>query len=291
MQKKVTKKNCFLFRLIKLCKFYSLPVLSSLLMGTSYIPFPPWASFFCYVPLWLFALKQNRLKPVFAGAWLCQFLATLVGFNWVLYTIREFGFFSWPISALGLLMFSGCANLHIPIALSFWFISQKKLSKWGKGLKRQVFTNNHPQKDIKHSGLKKFFVLILLPLYSALIMKYYPMIFDWNWGYTWFYAKWPASQTAEIWGFQFLNTLTLFFNLVFLYIYISLKPYGVLSRFFSSTRKSKSHSLGWKAIKIFITWLLFFAGLNFYGQYLKNRLPAPDPKNARVDGTAKYCKP
>ena len=309
MQKKTAKKNRFSSLLIKLCKFYSLPLLSSLLMGTSYIPFPPWAVFFCYVPLWLFALKQDRLKPLLAGAWLCQFFATLIGFNWVLYTIKEFGFFSWPLSAVGLLIFAGFANLHIPIALFFWFISQKKLmGKKGCGfLKRRGFTepqqkNIEVSNNIKHSPLRNFCVLILLPLYSALIMKYYPMIFDWNWGYTWFYAKWPASQTAEIWGFQFLNTLTLFFNLVFLYVYLGLRPYiqkaqhsvckkitGLFCYIFSSSSPYTSstkvvlneHNTKGQAgrlVKVFAVWFLFFAGLNFYGQYLKNRLPLPDKK-------------
>ncbi|MGE5247985.1 MAG: hypothetical protein ACM3L8_06530 [Verrucomicrobiota bacterium] len=35
---------------------YQLPLLSGLLIGTSYIPFPPWALAFCFVPLWRFWL-------------------------------------------------------------------------------------------------------------------------------------------------------------------------------------------------------------------------------------------
>ena len=207
-------------------------MLSGVLMGTSYIPFPPWAVFFCYVPLWLFCLKQNRLKPILVGAWWCQFVACLIGFNWVAYTIHEFGFFPWYLAVPGLLLFAGVANLHIPIALLLWFFVRSKQ---------------------KQSGVALFLTLFSLPLFFTLVMEYYPMIFEWNFGYTWFYGKWLAAQTAEIWGFQFLHTLTVFFNLFFLYWFLHKKQVG---------------------------WLVLagvlFAGLTVYGFYLKNRWPEPD---------------
>ena len=215
-------------------KFYFLPLLSGVLMGTSYIPFPPWAVFFCYVPLWLFCLKQNQLKPILVGAWWCQFVACLIGFNWVAYTIHEFGFFPWYLAVPGLLVFAGVANLHIPIALLLWFFVRSKQ---------------------KQSGVASFLTLFSLPLFFTLAMEYYPMIFEWNFGYTWFYGKWLAAQTAEIWGFQFLHTLTVFFNLFFLYWFLHKKQVG---------------------------WLVLvgvlFAGLNVYGWYLKNRWPEPDKR-------------
>ena len=223
--------------------FYSLPLLSGLLMAVSYIPFPPYLLFFCYIPLWVFALRQKKIKSLFIGAWLCQFVATLLGFHWLAYTFREFGFFSWPLSILGLLGFASFANLHIPIALILWFWSQKILSKL---------------------EVNKFFSFILLPLYSVLVMKYYPMIFEWHWGYSWFYAGWPAIQTAEIWGFQFLNTLTLFFNYL-----------GLCGGYYYFSRSRK---------KAFLVWgggLLLFTLLNIQGLYLKHRWPEPN-KTARV---------
>ncbi|MDE0119250.1 MAG: apolipoprotein N-acyltransferase [Bdellovibrionales bacterium] len=246
-------KNFFLY--------YSLPLLSGLLMGTSYMPFPPWAIFFCYIPLWLFALKQTKLKPLLIGAWLCQFVGVLIGFNWVAYTIREFGFFPWPLAIIGLLGFASFANLHIPIALFFWFISQKKL----KNMKM------HPRLS-----------LLLLPLLFALCIEYYPMIFKWNFGYTWLYAKWPAAQTAEIWGFQFLHTITLFFNLLFLCLF---KPKGIYLGealgYIEKQLKTSNHitliSFS-KAVPILATWILLFISLNFYGQYLKERWPEPNQK-------------
>ena len=259
----------------KFLQFYSLPLLSAVLIGSSYMPFPPWAVFFCYVPLWIFALRQKKMKHLLIGAWLCQFLASLIGFNWVAYTIREFGFFPWPVAVVGLLAFAGFTNLHIPIALFFWFISQKKL-------------------------IKKAFSLLslfLLPLYSALIMEYYPMIFEWNFGYTWFYARWPAAQTAQIWGVQFLHTLTLFSNLCFLCFYLSwmarweewktagLKKKDILLHLFRTKthcRDSVKSSLSpVRAFWVLAVWVLLFAGLNFYGYFLKQNWPEPDQK-ARV---------
>ena len=256
-----------MIKIKKFLQFYSLPLLSGILMGTSYIPFPPWAVFFCYIPLWLFALKQKRLRPILVGAWLCQFILTVVGNNWVAYTIMEFGFFPWPLAVLGLFVFSSFANLHIPLALFFWFVSQKKLKK--------------------HS----LWVLVLLPMYFALSTEYYPMIFDWHFGYTWFYAKWPAAQTAEIWGFQFLNTLTLFFNLLFLYVFKNLKKsFPLMTKMEGINTKLLVHIKAAlpsfilqnkKSFVVLAIWFLFFAGLNFYGQYLKNRWPQPD-QTARI---------
>lgn len=260
----------------KFLQFYFLPLLSGVLIGTSYIPFPPWAVFFCYVPLWIFALKQKKIKYLVIGAWLCQFLTNLIGFNWVAYTIREFGFFPWPVAVIGLLVFASFTNLHIPIALFFWSISQKKLNK------------------IKNTKTLSFFTLLLLPLYSALCMEYYPMIFEWNFGYTWFYAKWPAAQTAQIWGLQFLNTLTLFSNLCFLCFYLQLisrweewKAAGLkkkdillyLFRTKSHCREIfKSSLYHLRAFWGLAVWVLLFAGLNFYGYFLKKNWPEPDQK-------------
>ena len=217
---------------------YFLPLLSGFLIGTSYIPFPPWAIFFSLVPLWLFALKQKKIRSLLIGAWLCQFTLTLIGFNWVAYTIKVFGFLPWPVAILGLLAFAALANLHIPLSLFFWFISKKYIR------------NIHPS-----------LVLFALPLYSALCMYYYPMIFKWNLGYTWFYAGWPAAQTAEIWGFQFLSTLTLFSNLFALSLYLKYRE----RKYFVSCG-------------ILLSWSILFIALNIQGLILKKAELEPDKR-------------
>lgn len=286
-------------------------------MGTSYIPFPPWAVFFCYVPLWVFALKQEKIKPLLIGAWLCQFIATLIGFNWVAYTIREFGFFPWPLAIIGLLIFASFANLHIPIALFFWFMSRKRFLPFCSDNSKKDFPaekekdcgelSNSKSVQLKQTKKNLFpflFTFLTLPLYSALVMKYYPMIFDWHFGYTWFYMRWPASQTAEIWGFQFLNTLTLFSNLPFLYFFLHVRQIlKKKSRNFkadlngNSTSFETTHNSSENQVEdlkknpfkyqdlvrtckhpiwILLAWLVFFAILNLYGGYLKSRWPEPD---------------
>ena len=275
--------------------FYSLPLFSALLMAISYIPFPPYALFFCYVPLWLFALRQKRLWSILKGAWLCQFCATLLGFHWLAYTFREFGFFPWPLSVIGLLGFASFANLHIPIALGLWSYSQKFLSPFCETKKplSSPPTQNH------HKAQWSWIVLLGLPLYSALSMQYYPMIFEWHYGYSWFYAGWPAAQTAEIWGFRFLNSLTLFLNCLVLYIYLkwpkplSLKPLltlkkqafwrtGVLWAWFRELKAygHASHPLC-PALYALALGTLLFLFLNILGLSLKNRWPEPD-QTARV---------
>ena len=243
---------------------YFLPLLSALLMALSYIPFPPYALFFCYVPLWLFALRQKSVWSILKGAWLCQFFGVLLGFHWLAYTFREFGFFSWPVSILGLLGFASFANLHIPIALWLWFVSKKLMHKLCPTRSTTPF-------------------LFLLPLYSALSMEYYPMIFKWHWGYSWFYAGWPALQTAELWGFKFLNTLTLFFNLLSLsgYLLWTLpnKKAKTLKNHKLADHKLADHRI--KALWVLGGGLILFILLNIQGIYLKHRWPEPD-KTAKV---------
>ena len=229
--------------MLKWCKFYSLPVLSAILAVTSFIPFPPWAIFFCYTPLWLFAFQQKKLKTLLIGGWLCQFFMTLGGFNWFIYTINEFGGFSWPLAVLLFLGFCVFANLHVPLSLALWFLSKKYLQR------------------IRESSQDSILIYLLLPVYSALCMEYYPMIFGWHLGYTWFYAGFPAAQTAEIWGFSFINTLILFSSLLFLFI---LKNF-YLKKFFTLSA----------------LWLFCFFGLHFWGGYLQKRWPQAD-RTARV---------
>ena len=236
---------------------YSLPLFAGFLIGTSYIPSPPWALFFCYTPLYFFALKQKKFSSLLIGGWLCQFIVTLIGFNWVAYSIKEILLSSWPVSLLGFFLFCCFANLHIPIALLLWLFSKKIFIKIKK-------------------PISSLMLLFLLPIYFSLSIEYYPMIFDWHLGYTWFYAKWPAAQTAEIWGFQFLNTLTLFFNLLFLFIFQALKKGLNIGK--TKSKYKEAFIKTQKAYLYFFLGFIIFIGLNLYGLYLKHNWPEPDKK-------------
>ena len=178
-------------------KTYQAPLLSGLLSGTSYMPFPPWAAVFMWIPLWWFVQRQKSLKTVLAGAWLCQFVGALIGFNWVAYTIHTFGQLPWIAAVPGLLLFCAFSNIFIVAACAAWFF----------------LVNRFP------SSLSPPFRLILFPLLFALFHPLIPMIFPWNMGYVWLWAGLPLFQTAEIWGTRFLNTLIYVFNLCFLILY------------------------------------------------------------------------
>ena len=39
------------------------------------------------------------MERVFWTGWATQFVGTLIGFNWVAYTVHEFGHLPWPLAA------------------------------------------------------------------------------------------------------------------------------------------------------------------------------------------------
>ena len=181
-------------KVILFLKTYTFPLISGVLIGTSYIPFPPWALFFCMAPLWHFCLKHPKnLKKLFFAGWICQFTLTLIGFHWTAYTIHVFGHLPWTTAVFLFLLFCALAHLHIPFSLLLWSFL----------IRIKPFQNE--------AG-----AWLLLPVTSAVSFSFLPMIFKWHLGYPWLYGKWPAFQTAELWGFDFLSTLTLFLQLCFL---------------------------------------------------------------------------
>ena len=181
--------------------FYSPSIITGFFIGTSYIPFPPWAYLFAFVPLWLFWLKAfesgRSWKVFFLSGWLAQFTLTLIGFNWIAHTAHEFGNFPWYLSGLTLILFCCVANLDLPIVGVLWFILQKKL---------QLSTRSS---------------IALLAVMTALFETWVPTLFPWNYGYTWLWAKMPIAQTAEIIGFQGISSLVILFNFGFLLFWLN----------------------------------------------------------------------
>ena len=169
-------------------KTWLLPVLSGFLIGTSYIPFPPWASLFCFVPLWLFWSRQTRLKDVFFGGLITSFVFTLIGFNWMTYLLHEFAHLDWPVAVLGMLIYALIGHLFVPLAGLLWFIGQRKF-KWSERLS-----------------------LGLMAIITVLSEAYSFTLFDWNFGYSWFGANIPLYQWAEFIGFSGLSAATLLCN-------------------------------------------------------------------------------
>ncbi len=165
-------------------------------MGTSYIPFPPWAVFFCYLPLWVYWVHQPSPKKVFLSGWVTQFVLSLIGFNWVAYTALEFGHIPIPLNFAVLLLFAALAHLHIPIAGLIWAYLHKLFR------------------------LPLAVSVALLPALFSLGEMFFPMIFDWHLGYTWLWAGWPAFHFADIIGFVGLSAITLLVNASFLWAWL-----------------------------------------------------------------------
>nr|WP_295900267.1 apolipoprotein N-acyltransferase [uncultured Bdellovibrio sp.] len=172
-------------------------ILSGILVGTSYIPFPPWALIFCYTPLWLYATEESRrVKDSFWAAWLTQFVLSIIGFHWIAYTAHEFGQIPWSTSVMALLLFCAFMHLYIPVAVALgtWLRLRFSLSA-GKSL----------------------FVIAIL---QSLLERVWPVIFDWNLGYTLFWAKIPTYNLADIIGFLGLSSVVLLFNAWMGYIWL-----------------------------------------------------------------------
>lgn len=171
--------------------FYRLPILSGILIGTSYIPSYPLAVFWSFVPLWIFFLKNFQPRQAFIAGWITQFILTLIGFHWVAYTAHEFGHLPWALSILVLIGFCSISNLHIPLAGWLWAHINKRWS---------------PSKS------KSLLVLACLTVLGEI---YFPMIFPWHHGYVWLWAGWEGYHFADVIGMQALSAISIFSNIIF----------------------------------------------------------------------------
>ena len=183
-------------------RMWSLPALSGLLIGTSYIPFPPWASLFCFIPLWIFWRQQTSWKTVFLGGLLTSLVFTLIGFNWVTYLLHEFAHLDWPFAVIGMLAFALVAHLFVPVAGVLWF--------WGK-------SKFHWSDNLS---------LGLMALITTLCEAHSITLFDWNFGYSWYSASLPIYHWAEVIGFSGLSAATLLCNLPLYYAWQERKQPG-----------------------------------------------------------------
>lgn len=209
-------------------KSYHLPIISGIFVGTSFIPFAPWALAFCYVPLWFWIFKnQPTLKQVFWGSWITQFILTLIGFHWIAFTAHEFGNLPWIASIPVLLIFAGFAHLYIPLAhwLSVALTWKLKLNK---------------------SAL-----FVLFPSLIALGEIFWPSIFQWNLGYPLLWVESPLAQWADTVGFQGLSFAVLLINAGILFLWLkkdkmlwaagSLVTIGLLLTFYFGGLKKAEH--------------------------------------------------
>lgn len=164
-------------------------LLTGILMGTSYPPFPAWALLFAFVPLWLYWWKKaENLKQVFWSGFVAQFTLMMIGFNWVFYVAREFGHIPPFFSFLILLIFCAFGALHVVFA------------------------------GLIVCGIRKRFPMnaggffLTLATFTGLLEWTYPQIFPWNLGYSLFYSHLNIAQTAELIGFAGISFVIFVLN-------------------------------------------------------------------------------
>ena len=184
-------------------------IVTGLCIGTSYIPFPPWAILFGLIPLALCWVRMSspesldaptslktKLRSAFFVGWLAQFILNLIGFHWIAYTAIEFGHFPWWAGLLVLLAFASTAHLYYALAGVGVVAIAHSLRKRGR-----------PLGDASRLG----FGFLLF----AFIESLWPSIFPWHLGYTWLWIDWPGAQFADVIGFEGLNLVTLLVNALF----------------------------------------------------------------------------
>lgn len=176
-------------RMRKFLSLYRLPILAGFLIGTSYIPFPPWALFFCLVPLFLFWVRiAEKPSQAFIGGWITQFILNLIGFHWIAYTAIEFGHFPWLGGVLTLIGFAAIAHLYYPLAGWLFHLVRRRV------------------------GLSEGASILTAATLFALCDHRFPMIFPWHLGYPWLWAQLPGAQFADVIGFEGLNIVTIYVN-------------------------------------------------------------------------------
>jgi len=200
MQKKLWIK----YRPYQLALIFGL--ISGVLTGASFIPFPAWAILFNFSPLWWFwTFKAENRKQILLSGIVTQFTFNLIGFHWVFHTAHEFGHIPWPLSFLVLLLFALLAHLFVPLVGLLYY-----------EFKQRILTPAH-HSEIPISSRSLTGLLLGLVGLWCLAEIYWPYIFQWNMGYTLLWAKLPLYHWADVIGFQGLSLLLLLFNAFFVY--------------------------------------------------------------------------
>jgi apolipoprotein N-acyltransferase len=163
-----------------------LAVIAGIIIGLSYIPGPIFLNWIAFIPFFYFLHSQTSFAKILLGAWITQFLLTMIGFHWVGYTISEFGRMPGWIGYLGLIGFCSFANIHFVVAAGIY----KKVVKTPSWISLAWF------------GL--LFVTLEI---------FFPMIFPWNMGYPWIPSFFPIKQLADTIGVFGLSLITLATNI------------------------------------------------------------------------------
>lgn len=171
--------------------------LSGLLISFSYIPFYAILGMIALVPLWVALDNANGYKEAIKLSWISQFIFSLIGFHWIATTAHDFGYMPWSLSVVVLIGFAALVHIHFCVA-SVMFI--------------------YINKRVNFSGLQSDLLKVLCFFFAE---TFSPMLFPWNFGYTWMTSAFPAKHTAEIWGFIGVSFFTILANVAFKGIYDS----------------------------------------------------------------------
>lgn len=201
-------------------------MIAGLMIGTSYVPFPPWAVVFCYIPL-MFVINDSSttITSSWWNGWWAQFFLSLIGFHWIYHVATEFGHLPAPVAVVIVLLFASMAHLYVPLAcaLTFW-------------LKNKFYLNR----------IQTGFVFALV---LSLSERAWPAIFDWNFGYTLLWIKSPAAQWADVIGFEGLASL------------LFLTQAALFSFWVQWREQKKSRRAAYFVFAVVFTWgFLHFAG-------------------------------
>ncbi len=180
---------------IKFNSSLTLSILTGFFLGTSIIPFPPWALFFCLAPLFYIWIKECP-KKVFLYTTLSFFIGSIIGFYWIAYLIQKFARLSWPLSILICLLFTVFCHIHISF-IGFIF------AKWIRPFASQK--------------------LLSAAAIFALSWSVFPLLFPWNFSLGWLYGGLEGYQFADIIGSDGISGLTIFLNALFLFSFLKLK--------------------------------------------------------------------
>ncbi len=174
---------------------------SGVLIGTSWIPFPPWALAIALAPLWVFATKELRdLHKIFWAGWFTQFTLTLIGFHWIAYVAHEFGFLPWPVAILLLLIYAALMHIYIPLSLLMGAWIAKK---W---------------------QLSQSLTLFAFATSLAIFEYFWPSIFPWNFGYPLLWTQSIFAQWGDTLGFAGLSWAVLLLNAIFAFLFLVKSP-------------------------------------------------------------------
>lgn len=168
-------------------------ILSGLMVATSFIPWPPWAVLWAWVPVFWVIEETPEIKVGWWAGWICQFIIALVGFYWIAYTVVTFGRLPWIVGFVVLFLFGAFMHWYIPVSII--------INIWAKNKFR----------------LKGFWAHMCYAFVFILLERFWPVIFPWQLSYSLTYGHWPINQLAEFVGFKGLNALLWIFNALIAY--------------------------------------------------------------------------